>query len=385
MLDCRAEDFFLPAGHHYLNCAYMAPMARLVEQAGIEGIRAKRGPGRIEPSHFFETGEEIRTVFARLIGADDAGRIALIPAASYGLATAARNLPVGSGQSIITVHEQFPSHVYTWQRLAASADARVVTVEPGSGAGRRDRWNDRILEAIDRNTAVVAVPHVHWADGTLFDLVRIGARCREVGAALIVDGTQSVGALPFDVQAIRPDALVCAGYKWLLGPYSMGVAYFGPRFDQGIPLEENWIARKDSQDFAGLVNYQSEYGPAATRYDVGERSNFILAPMLLAALNMLDSWGIENIQDYCHTIAAPILSEASRLGYGVEASSTGASHLFGLRMPTGTDIISLKAELARRNVSVAIRGDAIRVSPNVYNTPDDARALIEGLAFAASP
>jgi selenocysteine lyase/cysteine desulfurase len=66
--------------------------------------------------------------------------------------------------------------------------------------------------------------HVHWSDGSRFDPAEIGARARAVGAALIIDGTQSVGALPFDVRALFPDALICAGYKWLMGPYGIGLA-----------------------------------------------------------------------------------------------------------------------------------------------------------------
>ena len=115
---------------------------------------------------------------------------------------------------------------------------------------------------------------MHWTDGTRFDLAAIGARAREVGAALVVDGTQSVGALPFDVQQLRPDALVCATYKWLMGPYSLGFAYLGPRFDDGEPLEETWIGRRGSENFKELVDYQDDYQPGALRYDVGERSNF---------------------------------------------------------------------------------------------------------------
>ena len=126
---------------------------------------------------------------------------------------------------------------------------------------------------------MVAVPNVHWTDGTYFDLVEVGRRCRDVGAALVVDATQSVGALELDVGAVLPDALICATYKWLLGPYSLSFAYYGPRFDDGTPLEETWIARDNSQDFQQLVNYQQAYQPGAVRYDVSERSNFFLVPI----------------------------------------------------------------------------------------------------------
>ena len=132
---------------------------------------------------------------------------------------------------------------------------------------RARKWNERVLEAIGDDTAIVALCQVHWTDGTLFDLEEVGTRCREVGAALVVDGTQSVGALPFDVGRIRPDALVCAGYKWLMGPYSIGAAYFGPRFDGGTPLEEAWLAREGSDDFPRLVDYTDTYRPGAARYE----------------------------------------------------------------------------------------------------------------------
>ncbi len=127
--------------------------------------------------------------------------------------------------------------------------------------GHGEGWNSRIIEAIDADTALVALPHVHWTDGTQFDLVEIGRRAREVGAALVVDGTQSVGALPFDVQIVQPDALICSAYKWLLGPYSIALGYFGSRFDNGVPLEETWLGRLGSEDFTKLINYQSQYHP----------------------------------------------------------------------------------------------------------------------------
>ena len=100
-----------------------------------------------------------------------------------------------------------------------------------------------------------------------------------MGARFVIDGTQSVGALPFDVGHTRPDAVACAGYKWLTGPYSVGTAWYGPAFDGGTPIEENWITRAGSDRFNELVNYRDDYRPGAIRYDVSERSNFILLPM----------------------------------------------------------------------------------------------------------
>ncbi|MEZ4722552.1 MAG: aminotransferase class V-fold PLP-dependent enzyme [Flavobacteriales bacterium] len=96
-----------------------------------------------------------------------------------------------------------------------------------------------------------------------------------------MDGTQSVGAMHMDVMRYNIDALVCAGYKWLLGPYSIGMAYIGETFNDGIPLEETWMNRTNAQDFSHLTDYDPVYQPGAARYSIGESSQFILLPMLL--------------------------------------------------------------------------------------------------------
>ena len=385
-LQCQRDEFGLPDDVRYLNCAYMGPLPRVSEEAGIQGMRRKRMPMGIHASDFFAGCDEIRSRFARLVGAADPSRIAIIPSASYGVAVAARNLGVEKGQNIVLLHEQFPGNVYAWRRKAADCGAAIRTVVPPDESTRGAAWNERILQAIDETTAVVTLPQVHWTDGTVFDLGAIGRRAREVGAALVVDGTQSVGALPFDVSEIQPDALIVAAYKWLLGPYSTALAYLGPQFDGGIPLEETWLGRKGSEDFKSLVDYQHEYQPgSAIRYDMGERANFILHPMLQASLDLILQWSPGAVQDYCRRLAAPLIDASVSLGFSVEQDEWRADHLFGLRMPEGLELEALKAELELRQIFVSLRGSALRVSPHVYNDESDVGALIEALQRAAAP
>ncbi len=381
-LACQSGAFQLPDDLHYLNCAYMAPLPRITEEAGIEAIRRKRVPVDIHAEDFFNTSDELRRLFASLVGVADATRIAILPGVSYGVAAAAKNLRVRPGQNVVMTREQFPGNVHAWRRLAAESGAEVRFATPPDGPGRGQAWNEALLSCIDAATAVVSVPHVHWTDGTRFDLVEVGRRCREVGAAFVVDGTQSVGALPIDVGAVQPDALIVAGYKWLLGPYSVGMGYFGPRFDDGVPLEETWIGRERSEDFQNLVHYRDGYQPGALRYDVAERSNFALLPMSVASLKLIHEWGPERIQDYCADLTAAALEEAASLGFAVEDPRWRSAHLFGLRMPAGIDLAGLKASLERRKVVASLRGSALRLSPNVYNTPADMDALLQGLREA---
>lgn len=374
-LRCQREAFSLPPDLHYLNCAYMSPLPRAVEEAGVQGIARKRNPSALGTGDFFEESQEVRRLFARLINAPDPNSVAIIPSVSYGIGVAAKNTPLTVGQNIVLLEEQFPGNVYGWRRLAWERGGEIRMVGPGEGGRRGRGWNEKILEAIDADTGVVALAPVHWTDGTVFDLEAIGRKAREVGALLVIDGTQSVGALPFDVEKLRPDALVVASYKWLMGPYSIGVGYFGPRFADGVPLEETWIAREGSEDFRALVDYQDGYQPGAVRFDVGERSNFILVPMLVRALRLILEWGPDRIQAYTAGLSRDVLEEAASLGYAVEEKAFRAGHIFGLRMPEGLELARLDQALRKEGVSASLRGSALRVSPNVYNDATDMEPL----------
>jgi selenocysteine lyase/cysteine desulfurase len=390
-LCCQRDAFSIPRGLHYLNCAYMSPLPRAVEEAGLLGMARKRDPSGLSPHDFFDESQEVRRLFADLVNIPDPNSVAIIPSVSYGVGVAARNTPLDKGQNVVLLEEQFPGNVYAWLRLAKEAGAEVRMVGPGDGhrsaggvgGGRGRRWNQRILEAIDGDTGLVALAPVHWTDGTRFDLEAIGARAREGGAALVIDGTQAVGALPFDVQALKPDALIVACYKWLLGPYSIGVGYFGTRYTDGIPLEETWIAREGSEDFRALVDYQESYQPGALRFDVGERSNFILNPMVVAALGLLGGWRPERIQAYAKELTKELLEEAEALSFAVEEEAFRVGHIFGIRTPEGMDMESLSAALREENISASLRGSALRVSPNVYNDARDVEALKRALRLAA--
>jgi len=376
------EAFGLPAGLSYLNCAYMAPLHRSVEEAGIRGIRRKRRPWELGSTDFFRESDALRAAFCALVGGEDPARVAILPSVSYGVSAAARNTEIRRGMNVVLTHQQFPGNVYPWRRVAAEAGASVRMVAPPPGEVGGGGWTERILEAIDGATAVVALAHVHWTDGTLFDLAEVGRRAREVGAALVVDGTQSVGALPFSLEEVRPDALVVAGYKWLLGPYSLALGYFGPRYDQGVPLEEGWIVREGSEDFPSLVDYRDSYGPGAVRYDVGERSNFILVPMLLEALHLLEGWGVEVIQAHTRELTDAVARGAAELGFRSRDRAWRSGHILGLRTPTEVEPGRLHRALHDRGVMVSLRGTALRISPHLYNQPSDVDALLEGLEAA---
>lgn len=379
MIANQRSKFSLPAGNVYLNCAYMSPMLKAVEKKGIEGIHKKRNPAIVTGDDFFKDTEKVRKEFSKLINGE-ASRVVLVSSVSYGMANVVNNIKLSSSDNIIVAAEQFPSNYYPWHRVHQDTGAELKVISPPNEFANRGKvWNERLLEAIDDNTKLVALGNVHWADGTLFNLKEIRKRTKEVGALLIIDGTQSVGAFPFDVKEIQPDALVCAGYKWLMGPYSLGLAYYGEYFDNGKPVEENWINRLHSENFAGLVNYETQYQPGALRYEVGEHSNFILLPMLLEALKQINQWKPKAIQQYCAGITRKPIHLLQEAGYWVEDEKFRRHHLFGVRLPAHAQVDKIKKALLKNKISVSFRGDAIRVSPHLYNSEADLMKLVRVL------
>ena len=375
---CQKTKFILSKKVTYLNCAYMSPMLKKVEKAGVKGIKQKRKPYHITPVDFFKTSDLVKKRFSSIIDCKNHNRIAIIPSASYGLANVVNNIFIKEKDEIILLDEQFPSNVYPWLNLKERSKAKLVFIKrPDTLIDSGKKWNEEILASITNKTKIVAVGNIHWACGTLVDLIAIRKKTAEVGALLIIDGTQSIGALPLSIEKIQPDALICAGYKWLMGPYSIGVAYYGNYFDKGIPIEDNWINRRGSENFSGLINYSDKYGELASRYNVGEQSNFILLPMLLAGLNQIESWGVKNIQDYCKNLISEEIKKVNQKKYWIEKENYRANHLFGIKQLDNK--INLIEKLKSKKISVSIRGDKIRVSPHVYNDKREIKKLFECL------
>ena len=375
-MQCQKHLFNLPANQIYLNCARRGPQSKKLEAIGLNAISRQCDPAGYTNAAFFGLIHEIKSAFSDLVAANDPDRIAIIPSASYGLANVANNLKLKQGEKIIVAGEQFPSNVYPWMNEVEKSGGILEIIKPPSAENRGQNWNEAILNAINDQTKMVALGNVHWADGTLFQLKAIRAKTRVHNALLVIDGTQSIGALPFSIQEIQPDALICGSYKWMMGPYSLGVAYYGAAFDGGKPIENNWINRLNSDDFTNLVNYQPLYKPKANRYSVGEQSNFILAPLLLGAIDQLKDWGIKNIQQYCTEVTQKAVAEWRDMGLYIEADDWRGHHLFGIRLNDQFDEQILHQQLAANNISVSFRGTAMRVSPNVYNSEAEINTLV---------
>ena len=393
-LDCQRAAFDLPSDETWLNNAYMGALPRAVRDAGTAALERRSVPSRISARDFFDPAEKARALCAALVNAD-AERVAFVPSVAYGMGIVARNLSARAGQNIVLLGDQFPSNVYPWRRFAG-VEQRVVRApitshtDPARLRERAAAWNDALVAAIDRNTALVAIEQAHWTDGTLFDLDRVAARCRETGAAFVIDATQTAGAMPIDFTRIRPDALVVHSYKSMLSNYGLGFAVFGDRCADGEPLEEHWMMREGSDDFARLVDYAEPYAAGVRRFDTNLRASPVMIEMLTAACELLLAWQPARIREYLLAIEARPLARLVHEGFGVLDADRRAANIFGIVLPAGLEPEAVRAALAQRRIHVSVRGASVRVAPHVCNDEADLDRLADALieihrASAARP
>lgn len=375
MLKCQKNLFSLDENVHYLNCAYKSPLLKNGEEMAKKALLNERNPFNLKPHSYFEISDKIRIEFSKIIHCHK-NEIALFPSTSYGFANVFNNLKVTRVKAI-TVENEFPSGFFSIKKWGLENEIMLQTLTRNELSAKD--WNQKILDSINNETNVVFMSSVHWMDGTKFDIKKIGKKCKSVGAYFIVDGTQSVGAMNINVKEFNIDALICAGYKWLFGPYSMALGYFSSKFNNGTPIEESWMNRTNAEEFSNLTDYDSKYKTMAGRYNVGETANFVLSPIMLNGLKQLNNWGIYNIESYCKKLADPLLKKLIPIGIKFEEKNYFNPHLFSLGLPDYIDNLNFKKILDNKNIYISLRGKNIRVSINVFNNQNDINMLIEAV------
>lgn len=384
-LSSQKSLFSIPPGQVYLNSAYMGPLPKPVQAAGEQALALRAQPYLLQPADFFEPAERTRRLCAALVQSDPE-RVAFITSVAAGMAAVAHNLAPRSGQNVVMLGDQFPSNVYPWRRWRElGVQMRMVAApwpascDPADLRARASAWNAALLDAIDADTALVAVEQAHWTDGTLFELPALAARSHAVGAAFVIDGTQTVGAMPLDVSALAPDALVVHSYKAGLCNYGLGHMSLGERFAGGRPVEESWLMRAGSENFARLVDYQDAYAAGLRRFDTSLRANPVLISMLEAACQLLLDWQPARIRQHLLNLTRPAVQRLRRAGFGIADEDLRAANIFGVALPQGLSPEACRSALAEQNIHVSVRGASVRVSPHMHNDAQDLERLADAL------
>ena len=243
MLLSQRALFDIPGEVCFFNAASYSPLPLATLEAGRSAVARKGRPWLIDDEFAARQHERARNAAARLINADPQD-VALIASVGYGVAAAAKILPVPAGARVLVLHDDHSSAVLEWVTRAGAGGFTVETVRrPGDGD-----WTQALLAAIERAgaapIALASISSVHWSDGGAVDLDRVAPALRARGAALLVDATQSAGVMSFDVRILDPDFVVFPTYKWLLGPYARAFLYIARRHQGGIPLEQTSYGRR---------------------------------------------------------------------------------------------------------------------------------------------
>jgi selenocysteine lyase/cysteine desulfurase len=375
-LGSQRDLFDIPDEIAYLNTANMSPLLRSVRDAGERALARRAAPWTITAPDWFTDVERWRDAVAGVMGVDSDG-LALVPATSYGLAIAARNLAANPGEQVVVLADEYPSNYYTWRRFCERTGADLAVVERTPD----QTWTEAVLEQIDERTAVLAAPNVHWTNGSLLDLEIVVPAARQVGAAVVIDASQSLGAMPLDIAQLQPDFLVAVGYKWLLGPLGVGCLYVAERHREGEPIEENWINRAGSEDFAALVDYTDAYRTGARRFDVGQRTNFSLVPMALSAVEQILEWTVADVAASLQAVTDEIGRRAAELGFEVPMNDRRGPHMFGIDLPREV-AQGLDQRLGASGVIASVRGSSLRIAPHLHTIETDIDRLLDCLATA---
>jgi len=378
MLASQRDLFDVPRDICYLNAASWSPLPLRTLEAGRAAVGRKGTPWTLDASFANQQHERARAAAARMIDADPAD-IALIPSVSYGVATAAKLLTIARGTRVIVLENDHSSPVLEWQTRADAQGFVAETVrQPDDGD-----WTSVVLAAIERSGAppvgLASISSVHWSDGGLLDVERIGIALRRQGARFLVDATHSAGVLTMDVRRLDPDFVIFPTYKWLLGPYGRAFIYVAKRHQDGVPLEQTSFGRRDVRAENKVYFTDISYVRDARRFDMGERDHFISMEMAAIGMEMMAEWGAAAVVQRLSMLTERIAEGVCGIGVGVPDRRFRAPHIMSLGFKDGMPA-GLVEGLATEGVHVAARLGRMRVSPHVYNDEADVDSFVAALA-----
>ena len=378
MLPSQREHFEMPREICFLNAASWSPLPRKTLEAARAAVGRKGQPWKLPGGFANEMHERTRAAAARLINAD-ADDIALISSVGYGVATAAKLVTIPRGSRVLVLENDHSSPVLEWQSRAEAQGFVVDTVrQPDDGD-----WTSAVMAAIEGPGAppvgLASISSVHWSDGGLIDIEKVGAALKKQGAMFLVDATHGVGVLAMDVKALDPDFVIFPTYKWLIGPYGRAFIYVAKRHQNGIPLEQTSYGRRNVNSERDVYFADVGYVPNARRFDMGERDHFISMEMAAIGMEMMSAWGAAAVVRRLNMLTERIADGLQNAGVQIAEARFRAPHILSLGfrggMPAG-----LVEGLAGEGIHVAPRLGRMRISPHVYNDEADADRFVAVLA-----
>lgn len=316
--------------------------------------------------HFEETFAsllDLRTRLAKLINARSVDEIVLMPNTAAGINTAALSLPLRAGDNVLVLDGDYPSNIYPWMNLAHRGVLTKVVPQRNGGLDL-----DILASRIDSRTRVIALSTVLFATGFRNDLQAVGKLCKEREISFVVDGIQSLGALPFDVQAAGVDFLAGGSQKWLLGPIGGGFLYVRRELmDELVPGP--YVGATSVVDFVNFLDYNFTLLPTAERFNIGA-PNVAGLIGFAASLKIIEEIGIEDVSAQILMLAGLLIQDMQARGYRL-AADTAPEHRSGIVIIEVDDPMTTSMRLKEAGIICTPRGKGIRIAPHFYNTEEE--------------
>jgi selenocysteine lyase/cysteine desulfurase len=275
-------------------------------------------------------------------------------------------------ENVVSTDIVFPSTIYPFTRVSHHTGCEIRLAPGHNGYASFDE----IVKNIDHNTSVVSISHVEYTGGQVYDLAALAEVAHAHGALLIVDATQSAGAIPIDAPASGADAIVAGGYKWLCGPFGAAVMYLAPHLQN--TLDPGFVGFRSHNNMWDLSPDRLEYPDTAKRFESSTMA-FGCIKGLEKSIKYLTDIGIARIYDHNIALADRLIEGLNDLDVEVVSPMTPSER---------TSIVTCRIEgfnpreivdsLKERNIVAHKRQDFLRFSPHVYNTDRDVdRAITE--------
>jgi cysteine desulfurase/selenocysteine lyase len=369
-MDWNALREEMPVTRHwaFFDHAAVAPLTARAHKAFAEYATHMADNGDVRIHLWTKRVEEVRSLAARLLGADPLD-VAFVKNTSEGVGIVAEGFPWQPGDNMITAAEEYPANLYPWMNLRdRGVEVRLVP----SSAGRID--TDDIRKAIDQRTRLISLSFVEYASGFRNDLDAVGSLCRERGLYFFVDAIQGLGVLPLDVRKTPIDFLAADGHKWLLGPEGAGIFWIRRELVEKLhPVGVGWNSVENSTDFA---NIHFRLKPHAGRWESGSL-NVAGITALGASLELLLQLGIPAIADRVLELTDYLCDRAKRSGIEVYSSRRpeDRSGIVSLIVP-GADPRAVVKRCRDEKFVINQRAGRVRVSPHFYNSLAEIDGLI---------
>lgn len=302
--------------------------------------------------------EETRERAASLLGAATED-VLFLRNTSDVINLAANSVRWQPGDEVVVAADDFPSVIWPWQ-VAEAHGGRVIRVP----VPQEEQREELLISQLTPRTRALAVTHVNAVTGTRVDLERLGRACREVGAVLVVDGIEALGAVDVDLSYV--DVYGAAVFKWLLSGFGTSIAYFGQRARDLL-----------EPAFRGYRNV-----PPSTSFEYSDPNYpgiYVLGP----TLEYLENLGWSAIYDRVSALTARVADVVAEAGLQAETPRDARAGIVSVRM---SDPDAIVAQLQQRGVDLVQRVGRLRISPHFYNTAAEidefAQALRDSLRAA---